>query len=161
MTKLTEEWRKIADLDGYSVSNLGKVRNDKTGRILKTYDSGKGYEKVEIKNRKWFVHRLVGSAFIPNPENLETINHKNRVKNDNRVENLEWMSRADNLRYSVEKPIEQYDLETGELVATYPSLSKCCEVTGYGIDTVSMACNGKYKKAYGYIWKHGNKPINE
>ena len=103
MTNVKEEWRKIAELDGYSVSNLGNVRNDKTGRILKTYDNGHGYQKVEIKNKKWYIHRLVGQAFIPNPMNLETINHKNENKRDNRVENLEWLSRVDNLLYSKDR----------------------------------------------------------
>ena len=151
-------WKPVQGFENlYEVSNEGNVRNAKTGRILKTYDNGHGYRKVELGNKKWYVHRLVGQAFIPNPYNLETINHKNEIKTDNRVENLEWMSRADNLRYSLEKPIEQYDLETGELLCTYPSLSKCCSVTGYDISTISLACHGTRKRAYGYIWKLGKK----
>lgn len=156
MLNVKEEWRKITEYNNYSVSNLGRVRNDRNGRILKPFDNGKGYDKVELgKGKKVYVHRLVGKAFIPNPKNLETINHIDHNTKNNRVENIEWMTRADNLRYSIEKPVEQYDLETGELLATYPSITKCSELTGYNYWKLSDTLRGEYKKAYGYIWKFG------
>lgn len=73
----------------------------------------KGYKVVQIcdngKEKNMFVHRLVALTYIPNPDNLETVNHINENKLDNRVENLEWMSQTDNLSYSWAKT---YIIET-------------------------------------------------
>ena len=99
---MEEEFRKIEGYDNYSVSNLGNVRNDKTGRILKSNPNSDGYLQVylckEGKKKIHSIHRLIGNAFIPNPDNLSDIDHINQVKTDNRIENLRWISSANNLR---------------------------------------------------------------
>jgi len=96
-----EEFKKINDYINYSVSNFGKVINDKTGRILKAGKDKDGYLIVGLyKNgipKKWFkIHRLVGLHFIENVNNYETIDHINRNSLDNSVENLRWVSRSQN-----------------------------------------------------------------
>ena len=82
-----ENWRSIKEFDNYLVSNKGRIMNGKTGKILKPYDNGHGYEKVKLcKDRKKIqklVHRLVGEAFIDNPNNLETINDIDQDKQNN------------------------------------------------------------------------------
>lgn len=103
-----EIWKPIEGFENYEVSNKGNVRNNNfhsTGKcklIAQTPDN-RGYPKVSLfKNNKrkcFMVHRLVAQAFIPNPDNLETVNHKDEVKTNNCVENLEWMSDLDNKRY--------------------------------------------------------------
>jgi hypothetical protein len=97
-----EEWRVIEGYDNYSVSNLGKVRNDKTGRILKFSSDKDGYSSVtlckENKKTRYIIHRLVGFAFLENPNNFKQIDHINRIPNDNRVENLRWCSHGNNMR---------------------------------------------------------------
>lgn len=106
-----EIWKEIKEFDGnYSVSTKGRVRsngllkgkNSKV-RILKTELSKKGYLRVGLtkdgKQKKYLVHRLVAIAFLDNPNNLPEVNHRNEIKTDNRVENLEWMSRRDNMNY--------------------------------------------------------------
>ncbi len=97
-----EEYRKIEGYDNYSVSNLGNVRNDKTGRILKLFPNPDGYLLVflykESNKKTHKIHRLVGLAFLPNTDNLSDIDHINQIKTDNRVENLRWCSRENNLR---------------------------------------------------------------
>lgn len=158
-----EQWRSIKEFGNYLVSNQGKVMNAKTGKILKPYDNRNGYERVKLykdgKKIQKQVHRLVGVAFIDNPNNLETINHIDQDKHNNNVDNLEWMSQGDNVRYSLSKAVEQYDLKSGELLATYPSTMAVERLMGFANSTISMACRGQYKQAYGYIWKYKDNNV--
>ena len=95
-----EEFKKIDEFDNYSISNLGNVRNDETGRILKGSENGRGYLRVCLsKNniKKTFnIHKLMGIAFIENINNCGEIDHINRNSLDNRVDNLRWVSRSQN-----------------------------------------------------------------
>ena len=158
-----EQWKNIKEFDNYLVSNQGRVMNAKTGRILKAWESSNGYDYVDLSNQdgvsKKRVGRLVGEAFIENPKNLDTINHKDEDKHNNNADNLEWLSRADNVRYSQSKPVEQYDYKSGRLVCTYSSLSDCSRLTGFSNGVISMACRGQYKQAYGYIWKYQDNNV--
>lgn len=102
-----EEWRPVPGHEGlYEVSSLGRVKSFVTSnpKIISGSKDKDGYIKIGLKdhegNLKWYqIHRLVGVAFIPNPENKETINHLNECKNDNRVSNLEWATRKENVNY--------------------------------------------------------------
>ena len=103
---MTEQWRPIEGYEGlYEVSNLGRVKSLKCGRerILKPQMKKKGYLQVglrkEGKYKMFKVHRLVAQAFIPNPEGLPQINHKDENPSNNRVENLEWCDSKYNNNY--------------------------------------------------------------
>lgn len=155
--KNKEKWKNVKGFENYLVSNKGRIMNGKTGKILRPYDSH-GYEKVDLyqngKRKKLKVHRLVAQAFIDNPHNFETVNHLDEVKVNNKADNLEWLSLADNIRYSHCKPVEMYDLKSGRLLCTFNSLTECSRLTGFDDSTISKACRGQYKKAYGYIWRY-------
>jgi len=112
---MKEEWRDIQGFEGsYQVSNLGRVRSfDRVimnnigvhriykSRIMKYFLDKDGYENLTLnklgKQYKRKVHRLVAAAFIDNPENKESVNHKDLNKKNNRLENLEWVTKSENM----------------------------------------------------------------
>jgi len=145
---------------GYQVSNIGRVCSKR--RILRV-DNVKGYDRVRLYRNKQvvriFVHRLVAMAFIPNPDNLPQINHKNEIKTDNRVENLEWCTAKYNNAYgtgrkraaiSRSKAIAQYTTG-GKLIATYKQTKEARKKFGKHIYS---ALAGRINTAYGFIWRY-------
>ena len=108
-----EEWKAIAGYEGlYEVSNLGRIKSlsriDSRGykrneKILKLNKDSGGYLKVSLykngKPKQYNVHRLVAIAFIPNPDNLPEVNHKDENRINNYVDNLEWCNRKYNCNY--------------------------------------------------------------
>ena len=101
------EWKKLPTQANYSVSEQGKVRNDKTGRILKQSPDKHGYARVSLSNGAsnnptiLFPHRAVAELFIPNPDNLPVVNHKNTNKMDPRKDNLEWTTHKENVEHAI------------------------------------------------------------
>ena len=101
----------IEGYEHYWVSNEGRVLNSRTGRFLKPGLSG-GYPSVNLSSKSVMstarVHRLVGLAWIPNPDNKKTINHIDGSKTNNHVDNLEWVSLEDNLKHARETGLNVY-----------------------------------------------------
>lgn len=99
-----EEWKPIEGYEGvYSVSDHGNVYSHRKKRNIRIRKTSAGYCQVELwkdGKPKWFtIHRLVAKAFIPNPDNLEMVNHKDENPLNNNVYNLEWCTRSYNLTY--------------------------------------------------------------
>jgi hypothetical protein len=105
-----ELWKDIENYEGkYQISTKGRIRNIKKGNFLTPSPDTKGYTRVNLwgcggyKTKK--VHRLVSLAFIDNPENKEQVNHKNGVKSDNRLENLEWNTSNENIQHGYDNDL--------------------------------------------------------
>lgn len=100
---MKEVWKNIEGYEGYQVSNTGKVRNAKSGKILKPEIINKGYYRIGLckngKKSKFFLHRLVALAFVPNPNNLPIVNHKDRNPLNCCSDNLEWCDSSYNNSY--------------------------------------------------------------
>lgn len=98
-----ENWKIVKCNDAYEVSNLGNIRNIKTKKLKKPYLNEKGYLILSLwkncKPKSCRVHRLVAEAFLPNPNNLPQVNHKDENKTNNNVENLEWCDNEYNNNY--------------------------------------------------------------
>lgn len=115
-----EIWKPINGYEGlYEVSNLGNIKtleriylsgngkkaiNKVKEKLIKTYNNGHGYSYVSLRKNgiktAISVHRIVAKEFIPNINNLKCVNHKNGIKNDNRVENLEWCTYKENSEHA-------------------------------------------------------------
>ncbi|HFJ9368546.1 TPA: NUMOD4 motif-containing HNH endonuclease [Bacillus cereus] len=113
-----EQWKSLKGIvengDKYAVSNYGEVKNTNSGRILKSFKSNRGYKVIrlchESKTKKYLIHRLVALAFIPNLENKEQVNHKDGNKENNCIDNLEWMTRSENIQHAFDlglKPLNE------------------------------------------------------
>lgn len=178
MENQVEIWKVHPDITGIEVSTLGRVRtldravsNERgtwffKGRILKPSSTKGGYLKVGIKidgkfiNKK--VHRLVAQTFIPNPENLPEVNHKNCIRDDNSVENLEWCSKSYNRQYrekygasqteAVGHPVFAINLATLE-VSHFSSQGEAGRELGVFGQSISNVIKGKIKQAGGYWFK--------
>ena len=99
-------WVITKDCIKYEINKLGQIRRKyKNGKILilKDYNDGNGYRQLQLCGKIYKVHRLLGKAFIPNPNNYLEIDHINRIRDDNRLENLRWCNRSMN-NYNVIKP---------------------------------------------------------
>jgi len=99
MNNQLEQFRLINGYPNYQVSNHGRVMNAITGRILSLRDNGNGYKIIQLgKGKNHYVHRLVAYAFIENPNNYTIIDHLNKVRYDNNVNNLRWCNQSMNLK---------------------------------------------------------------
>ena len=103
---MIEIWKNIQGYEGlYQISNLGRVKSlhYNKEKILKPNKYGAGYYGVALsknnKHKRYSIHRLVAIAFIPNPNNLPQVNHKDEDKTNNRVDNLEWCTNEYNMNY--------------------------------------------------------------
>lgn len=167
---------KETQYKGYYVTDDGKVWSSKTNKFLTPCLNGQGYYIVCLhydgKGHSIKVHRLVAETFLPNPNNLPCVNHKDEDKTNNKIENLEWCSYQYNNTYGTKKereidtkkengvlgtPVGMYDKKTGELLQTFISIADAARYlnNSSAIALISMCCNHKphHKTAYGYKWE--------
>mgnify|MGYP000648467329 CR=1 FL=1 len=163
-----EIWKDIKGYERkYQVSNLGRIKSlkrryRKTERILTKHKHYKNYDLVSLskdgKIKTYTVHRLVALAFIPNPENKLEINHKISIRDDNRVDNLEFCTAKENSEHGYKygfrtnnhskKPIRIWNKDEEYY---FNSVNEATEFIGCGCSQVSGVLNKRRKTVYG--WK--------
>ena len=182
---MEEIWKDIEGYEGkYQVSNLGRVRSldqmlsyasrwgtiayrPAKGKVLTAQKIHGGYLgvlfKVQGHTEMKLVHRLVAKAFVPNPQNLETVNHIDEDKTNNRADNLEWMSRADNVRYGTgsqrkrtpTRAVVQMSAD-GQDIRTWPSAKEAGQSLNIDPSHITACCRGKRgaNTIGGYRWRY-------
>ena len=179
MDNYKEVWKDIQGYEGYyQVSNIGRVRScDREavfkngrhrfykGQFIRPTKTNSGYWQIRMKvnghTKHEYAHRLVAKAFVPNPDKLPEVNHKDENRLNNRADNLEWVDHVTNLNYgnrakkfaiSRGKEVGQFTKD-GKLLRTYYSTREAGR-HGYNQVSVSRCATGKAKTHKGYTWKY-------
>ena len=140
-----EIWKDLKDpsLDYpyYEVSNYGRVRNKSTKEIIKSRPIRYGYIHITLyfngKRKNYPIHRIVAMVFIPNPKNKPQVNHKDGDKQNNRVDNLEWVTNSENMRHAYKNGL--IDLRKGRNNYCEEDIVKICELIERGVSEDKIA----------------------
>lgn len=180
---MEEVWKDIKGYEGlYQVSNMGRVKSlpklkktptttFMTKEIIKKANICKGYLRLGLKKdgitKSYFVHCLVAQAFLGDANGL-TVNHKDENKLNNRADNLEYMTLAENIRYGggiqrsaksrTDNPltgtaVNQYTLN-GTFVKRYLSINQAKRENNFHQENISLCCQHKRNQSNGYIWRY-------
>lgn len=161
---MKEIWKDIKNYEGlYQISNLGKIKSFSRGensnkeKILKLKYDKYGYMCIDLwknKSVKTFkVHRLVAQAFIPNPHNYPVVNHKNKMRDDNIVDNLEWCTIKYNCQYSKAKAVLQCDLN-GNVIKRWDCIREASRKLKICNGDICKCCKKKKNTCGGFLWKY-------
>lgn len=174
---MQEIWKDVVGYEGlYQVSNMGAVKSLISHKILRQSPTNCGYYKVQLYRdgygKMHYTHRLVATAFIPNPLGKCQVNHIDGIKANNNVMNLEWASPSDNQKHAINHglrerspmtgrhgrdnplsvPILQYD-KNGNLIAQWDSIGQAATHLHCNRSVISNCLNGRYKTASGFVWR--------
>lgn len=189
---MKEFWKQIEGLpDTYHISNKGRIRRIEliaktwygSRRVkecfLKTHISKNGYERIAItlasgKTKNLSIHRLVAIAFIHNPQMKPCINHRNGIKTDNSIKNLEWVTYSENSLHAAKtglmppiksmlgklgadhnrsKELAQFDLN-GNLLGVFGSACEAQRITGMSQGQISRVCRGERTHTGGFVFQY-------
>lgn len=162
-----EIWKIIEEFPNYKVSNFGRVKNVRKDKLMTISIRKNGYCVVKLSNngnsKEYKVHRLVAKAFIPNPKELSSVNHKDENKENNIYSNLEWCDSLYNNTYGtrckrqsekIKTSIKQCDMQ-GNLIKEFNSINEAAEELGILACNISNCLHGKQKSTPRdlYTWK--------
>ena len=142
----------------YAITSCGKVWSYKSQKFLKPTKGTCGYLQIVLhkngERKTCLIHRLVAEAYIPNPENKTDVNHKNEIKTDNYVNNLEWTTHKENMYYGTLKVRITKPVYCEELDKYFPSTNEAAHQLGIDQGSISKCCRGNRKTCGGYHWRY-------
>lgn len=167
--KVKEYWVGIKNHPNHEASNLGNIRNKKTGRILKQQTNCHGYKCLTIDGQNERVHRIVADSFFDGDHKGLDVNHIDGVKGNNFIGNLEWCTRSENIRHAFENGLSRSNLNdhlrhkgtrsmkqtTSKAVRVietnkvYPSLKECARQIGCYPSEIGKCCKGQMRQHHG------------
>jgi hypothetical protein len=173
-----EKWQKVNSTEKYFVSNLGRLKNIKTGRILKKRLGKRGYltNNISVKGKVKVVtiHRLIALHFITNPQNKPQVNHKDGDKTNNKISNLEWVTSSENAKhaYSIglkkkywagivgaqnhrSRPVIRIDRNFTK--KNYVSITYAARENNVSTGNIGRVLSGKRKTTGGFYWEYKDK----
>lgn len=185
MISINPKWVDIAGYENlYQINQFGEIRTLKNSPKLKKYNllkpqisktNGYVYQMLNKNGTKklFRVHRLVASAFLPNPNNLPQVNHKDGNKQNNRADNLEWCEQSYNMKHAYKNKLQTpsetqrkaiintnklkqkrvCQIKDGEIINTFSGISEASRQTNVPISCISRCCNGKREFANGFQWR--------
>ena len=163
-----ERWATVEERDMYQVSTEGRIRNQKTGRERKTQVNPRdGYVTVRLSKdgvmKTYGVHRLVAKAFIPCDDHDLEVNHKDGVKTNNRVDNLEWATRSENMKHAYNNGLNRWVgynerpvriVETGEV---YRNEHECARAIGGDQPNINACLAGRRRSHHGFHYEYADE----
>lgn len=176
---MIEIWKDIPDLSGYQASNLGNIKScpkktknqySYTETILKQSIDKDGYKIVHINKKNYRVHRLIAKTFIVNQQNKQQVNHINCNKQDNRVENLEWVTPSENIKHAYDNNLININnikkahykkikaIKNNQTLYFY-SIKEASKKLNILKTSISNCLKGRSKTSCGYEWKYDEDTI--
>ena len=154
--------RDIKNYEGlYAITSCGKVWSYRRKKFLKPWPNANGYLRVNLRKDKevksFFIHRLVAEAYIPNPNNYDTVDHIDFDRTNNCVNNLQWMSLSENSRKR--RNCRSNPIRCIELNTIYPSVTEAGRCLNLDKSSISKVCLGKRKTTGGYHWEYVKEEI--
>ena len=168
------KWKTI-EWTHYEVSDQWYIRRYRRSQwskntVLKPTDNWHGYKSVMLshsqKTYRVYIHRIVAITFLENPENKPQVNHKNGIKSDNRLENLEWVTWYENVNHAKDilktklwpknpkvKRVAQFSME-GELIKEYVSITEASKETWLFAQSIWQCAIWKYTHTWWYIFRY-------
>lgn len=155
--------KSLSEYPNYIITNNGQVYSIKTNRYLVLNKHNSGYLTVGLSNgtkKDFYVHVLVATIYIPKPLEKNYVNHKDRNKSNNNIENLEWVTSTENNLHAVETGINTYKKSVikcdvnGTEIKRYDKIKDASLDCGVDASSIVRVCKGKQQSAGGYLWKY-------
>lgn len=169
MANVNEQWRVVKENPDYLISNFGKFKNKKTNKHRRFFLNPKsGYFQVAFRQNgsksdsSKYIHRMVAEAFLEKSSNSKAniVNHKNRIKTDNSLKNLEWVTPKENIDHAVRTEKQQisvisYNMDSKE-IRCFKSMAEAARELKLNLSSVSQVINKKIRQTHGYYFELDN-----